>query len=147
MAQAKNMKQLNKMLENHLKRAMKSAANRALSDMRDETVGFYTDTAPKRYERTGALGETPRVTDVQISSSESGSSATFKAYLDQEHQYSTGRGPSMKTVLEHANRGGDMSNPPMRAVVGNSGFWERAEVKMEQSFNDELARHFNQHIG
>lgn len=144
MASAKNMKQLNALLERQLKKAMNEASRKVLSDMRDETVGFYADTKPKVYERTGALGETPRISDVKTNPTSTGAESSFKAYLDTEHQYTTGNRPSMETVLDLANRGAAAAREHnMREVVGNTGFWDRAEEKMEQSFDDTMKKYFD----
>ena len=143
MATARNMKQLNQMLMKSLKKAMEEANEKILEDMYEETGNFYAGGDPVQYQRTGALGDTPRTTAVSSSTSATGGSASFNAYLDQTGGYTTGRRPSMKTVLEHANTGGDMTNPPMRAVVGNSGFWERAEDKMKQKLDEAISHHFS----
>lgn len=142
MATAKNMKQLNNMLMKELRKASHVVSEKMLGDMYEETGGFYTSKEPKVYERTGALGDTPRTTAITSTTTDSGGEVSFKAYLDKDHQYTTGIRPSMATVLKHANTGGDRSNPPMRAVVGKSGFWERAEEKMEKSLNDTMDKYF-----
>lgn len=142
MASAKNSKQLNALIMKDLKKAASVASQKMLADMYEETEGFYSGSNPKMYQRTGALGDTPRTTAISSSSSGNGGEVSFKAYLDTSHQYTTGRGPSMKTVLDLANNGGDMKNPPMRAVVGNTGFWDRAEEKMEKDFNETMMKFF-----
>lgn len=142
MPTAKNMNQLNQMLLKSLDRAMREASESIMEDMDREVKGFYSGSSPVQYQRTGALEDTPRTTAVSTSKSVYGGSVSFEAYLDQTHQYTTGRAPSMELVLEHANKGGDMTSPPMRAVVGNSGFWDRVEEKMQNHLDDALSRHF-----
>lgn len=75
---AKNMKELEQMLLKEMRKAMNVASERMLADMYDETGGFYTQGNPKMYQRTGALGDTPKTTAV----SSSGNVVSFKAYLD-----------------------------------------------------------------
>lgn len=142
MGSARNAKQLNALIMKDLKKAANLASQRMLADMHEETGDFYTGGEPVMYQRTGALGDTPRTTGVSASSSSSGGEVSFKAYLDTSETYTTGRSPSMKMVLDLANNGGDMTNPPMRAVVGKSGFWDRAEEKMEKSFKDTMEQFF-----
>lgn len=143
MATARNMKQLNQMLMKSLKKAMEEANEKILEDMYEETGNFYAGGDPVMYQRTGALGDSPRTTAVSSTTSTTGGSASFNAYLDQSNKYTTGRRPSMKTVLEHANKGGDMTNPAMRAVVGKPGFWDRAEEKMQQRLDEAISHHFS----
>ena len=142
MASASNDKQLQHLIMADIRRAITKAQREMLSDMRDATVGFYTNTTPSVYERTGALAETPKVTDVKVSDTPIGGEAQFTAYLDTSHQYTTGREPSMELVLEHANRGGNMKNPPMRAVIGNTGFIDSAQEEMAETFDRVMRDHF-----
>ncbi len=125
-----------------LAKAANAANQKILDKMLEETWGFYTGGDPVMYQRTGALGDTPRTTAVSVSSDAGGASATFTAYLDTNHSYSTGRNPSMETVLDLANNGGDMTSPPMRAVVGKSGFWDRAEDSMQDILDDTVSEYF-----
>ena len=53
---ANNMNQLNSMLLNKLKQAMKETSNKAEEDMFEETGDFYSQGEPSMYKRTGALG-------------------------------------------------------------------------------------------
>ena len=142
MGSARNAKQLNAMIMKDLKKAAQVASEKMLADMYEETGDFYAGGEPVMYQRTGALGDTPKTTAVSSVSSADGGTVSFKAYLDTYTQYTTGRKPSMKTVLDLANNGGDMTNPPMRAVVGKSGFWDRAEEKMEESFKETMEQFF-----
>lgn len=144
MATAKNMKQLNQLLQNQLNRAMKESAHEALSDMRDETVGFYTDTSPEKYNRTGSLGETPRVSTVEYITNGDIQVASFRAYLDTNYTYTTGKRPSMATVLDIANRGLTAAKQhQMRNVVGNIGIWDDALVNIEKSFDQIMRKYFD----
>lgn len=142
MGSGSNSKQIKAMLMKDLKKAAHVASEKMLADMYEETGDFYAGGEPVMYQRTGALGDTPHTTPVTASSTADGGSVSFKAYLDTSTGYTTGRNPSMKTVLDLANNGGDMTNPPMRAVVGKSGFWDRAEEKMEESFKETMEQFF-----
>jgi len=106
--------------------------------MYEETAGFYTKGKPKKYVRTGALGDTPRTTAIATN----GSSIYFTAYLDQSHQYTTGKRPTMGAVLDVANNHGMSSTYILRPPLGRQGFWERAEKKIEKTFNKTMRSFF-----
>lgn len=137
---AKNMAELEKMLMKEMRKSMNVASDKMLADMYEETEGFYSGSNPKQYERTGALGDTPKVTSLSQNENE----VEFTAYLDQDYKYSTGKKPSMKDVLHLANEGVTNSSVGyLRDTVGKKGFWERAKNKMEKTFNDTMRRFFN----
>ena len=139
---AKNMKELEQMLLKEMRKAMNVASERMLADMYDETGGFYTQGNPKMYQRTGALGDTPKTTAV----SSSGNVVSFKAYLDTSGGYTTGDNPSMTQVLDLANYGKPWttkSGSPARATLGKKGFWERAEKKMQRTLDRTIRQFFN----
>ena len=97
---ANNMNELNAMLIKELKKSMNVTSDKVLADMYDETGKFYTKGKPAVYKRTGALGDTPTTTSPTISSFGNSSEASFDAYLDTNHQYTSGDNPSMQQVLE-----------------------------------------------
>lgn len=139
---AKNMKELEQMLLKEMRKAMNVASERMLADMYDETGGFYTQGNPKMYQRTGALGDTPKTTAV----SSSGNVVSFKVYLDTSGGYTTGDNPSMTQVLDLANYGKPWttkSGSPARATLGKKGFWERAEKKMQRTLDRTMRQFFN----
>jgi len=127
--------ELEKAILRNMRNAMKAVEAKALADMYDETGDFYTGGEPKQYVRTGALGDTPRTDGVKVN----GNSVSFKAYLDDTHQYTTGKKPSMEQVLTLADKG---SYPGLRPTVGNTGFWERAERKIEKDLNETMKAAF-----
>lgn len=138
---AKNMKELEQMLLKEMRKAMNVASERMLADMYDETGGFYTQGNPKMYQRTGALGDTPKTTAV----SSSGNVVSFKAYLDTSGGYTTGDNPSMTQVLDLANYGKPWttkSGSPARTTLGKKGFWERAEKKMQRTLDRTMRQFF-----
>lgn len=138
---AKNMKELEQMLLKEMRKAMNVASERMLADMYDETGGFYKQGNPKMYQRTGALGDTPKTTAV----SSSGNVVSFKAYLDTSGGYTTGDNPSMTQVLDLANYGKPWttkSGNPARATLGKKGFWERAEKKMQRTLDRTMRQFF-----
>lgn len=137
---AKNMDELTAMLKKEATKAMRVASEKALADMYDETGGFYTGTEPTMYIRTGALGDTPRTTAISIS----GNEISFKAYLDTNHVYSTGKKPTMLDILNLTKSKPEHNSSVgyLRGVCGKIGYWERAEGKMERDFDETLRKFF-----
>lgn len=137
---ANNMSQLNAMLMKELRKAMNVASEKMLADMYGETGKFYTKGEPQ-YERTGALGDTPRTTAL----TSAGNSVSFEAYLDLNHQYTTGSYPNMEQVLKLANSGIPFTSKngyPARPTLGRKGFWEASEKKMERTLNQTMRKFF-----
>ena len=142
---ANNMNQLNLMLLNKLKQAMKETSNKAEEDMFEETGDFYSQGEPSMYERTGALGETPRTTSADSFLTKNGGEVSFDAYLDQTHKYTTGDEPDMSQVLDLANYGTPWitkEGSNARSTLGKKYFLERAEKKIEKSLKDTLRSYF-----
>lgn len=136
---ATNMKQLQSMLNKQLNKAMNVANEKMLADMYEETGKFYAGGEPQVYERTGALGDTPRTTAV----SSSFNSASFEAYLDTNYDYTTGKNPTMLDVLNLANSGITASSVGTLApTVGSQGFWDRAKEKMEKDLYSTFRQFF-----
>lgn len=138
---AKNMKELEQIMLKEMKKAMSVASEKMLADMHDETGRFYTKGQPKMYKRTGALGDTPKTT----APSESNNAVSFEAYLETSYDYSTGSKPSMTQVLNLANYGIPFttnSGHSARPTLGNKGFWERSEKKMEKTLNRTMKKFF-----
>lgn len=139
---ANNMNDLERMLRKETKKAMDVASAKSLGDMYEETGDYYSQGRPAIYERTGALGDTPKITRT----TSSGDEVSFDAYLDQNYVYSTGDNPSMGQVLDLANYGirwKTKSGAPAKATVGKNGFWERAEKKMEKTLDDTMSQFFD----
>ena len=133
--------QLKKQILSELQGAVSKAAAKTMDDMNDAIDTFYSGGQPKKYIRTGALGDTPRTTPVQSS----GNTISFTAYLDTSHVYSTADQPSMGQVLDLANYGipwqtggGGWAHP----TVGSPGFWEEAQEKMKKTIEDTLKSQF-----
>lgn len=137
---AKNMKQIETMLRKEVRKSMECVSQKALEDMYEETGNFYTGKEPILYERTGALGDTPRTTTLTIS----GNEISFNAYLDENHRYTTGKNPTMEDVfnLTKTTPVHNSSVGYLRSVRGRVGFWERAKDKMERDFNETLRKTF-----
>ena len=136
---ARNMQQLEAMLRTKLEMAMNEVAHESLLNMQDATQWFYDGGKPIKYERTGALGRTPKVTPI----TSGGKEVSFKAYLDQSGAYSTGKNPTMLDVLNLANYGVTGSSVGnLRPTVGARGFWELAEVTIHESLDRTLSRYF-----
>ena len=93
------------------------------------------------YVRTGALGNTPKVTAL----SKTGKSVSFDIYLDDSGGYTTGDNPSMAQVLQLADRGIPWiteSGATAKATVGRGGFWERSEKSFQKTLDSVIASFF-----
>lgn len=126
-----NMAQLKRALQKEMRKAMQVTAKKVEADMFEETYDFYTQGAPKKYVRTGALGSTPRTTSI----SQNGNHVEFVAYLDQSHDYTTGTW-SMSQVMDAAEKGAAGSG-----ILGKPGFWSRSEKKIQNTM-DSVFRSF-----
>lgn len=138
---ANNMRELEQMLLREARKAMVVASDKILADMYDETEKFYTKGNPKMYQRTGALGDTPKTTAI----SSFGNEVSFDAYLDTSHGYTTGSKPSMTQVLNLANYGTPFTTKndyPSKPTLGKKGFWERAEKKMQRTLDRTMKKFF-----
>lgn len=129
---ANNMNQLNTMLIRELSKAMNVTSNKVLADMHDKTGKFYTKGNPKIYERTGALGDTPKTTSPTVSDN----TVSFDAYLDDSHEYTTGTF-TMGQVLERAE-----STHFRAGILGKPKFWMDSEKKMKKTLNRTLKNFF-----
>ena len=139
---ASNMNNLERMLRNEARKAMDVVSAKALGDMYEETGDYYSQGKPKMYQRTGALGNTPKVTKT----TSSGDEVSFDAYLDQNYVYPTGDNPSMGQVLDLANYGipwTTQGGATARSTLGKKGFWERSEKKMEKTLDDTMSQFFD----
>ena len=141
MAVAKTTEELQRLIMDEMQKAMNETAKQAEQDMHEGTEYFYNGGTPRRYVRTGALGNTPKTSPVV----QSGNEVSFNAYLDKNYTYNSGDSPSMGQALDLANygtpwrtSGGGWANP----TVGNKGFWEKSEEKIEESFNRIMGKHF-----
>lgn len=138
---ATNMAQLEKMLMRQLNKAMNVAAKKMEADLMEETWSFYSSSSPTMYVRTGALGNTPKVTAL----SKTGKSVSFDIYLDDSGGYTTGDNPSMAQVLQLADRGIPWiteSGATAKATVGRGGFWERSEKSFQKTLDSVIASFF-----
>lgn len=136
---ASNMSQLNMMLMQKLETAMSAASKEVLQDMKDEVQSFYDSGYPKMYVRTYALKRTPKTTAITAQ----GKSASFDAYLDQTHRYTSGKHPTMHDVLRLANNGETNSSVgKLWPTAGKGGFWDRAETKVKKTFERTLKQYF-----
>lgn len=131
-----SMEELRKAMLHEAEKAMRVASEKILAEMHHETGDFYTGGEPEIYERTGALGDTPKTTAI----TQSGDSVSFDAYLDQSHTYTTGKNPTMHDVLILTNNG---SFPGLHPAVGKTGFWDRAEDKMQDILDDVMGKTFH----
>lgn len=138
---AKNMAELERMLKRELLKAMNQAAGRILLDMQISIKeDFYADTHPIEYKRTHAMEDTPTISEIH----NAGNMISFEAYLNSEHQYTTGKKPNMMQVLLLTND--EETNQPnigyLRKAVGYPKYWEKALEEMEKTYYDVLGRYF-----
>lgn len=129
MPSASSLAGLKKMLLDRLESAMEEVAEESLAEMEATTKGFYSG-SPKKYQRTGALGKTPRVSDVQ----RGGDSVSVEAKLDNNSSYSTGSSPGMGEVLNWA-------------VSGSAGLlghleWDNAKQNMKNILKSTIGKYF-----
>lgn len=142
MPEANSLAELEKMIKDEMRKAMKNISRESLDIMKQETAGFYTGGSPSMYERTGALGQTPKVEPIK----DSGNVMELEAKLDDSHVYGTGDQPGMAQVLQLADQGkpwrtknGKLARPN----VGTTGFWERADNRIKVAAFQEFAERFN----
>ena len=124
------MAQLDRMLMNHLRKAMSVASVKMLADTQKETANFYTGGNPKCYVRTGALGDTPKSKPLSVGSNQ----VSFEIYLDDSHGYSTGTF-SMGDVLTNAEA-------HTAGIKGKPKFWANSKKRMEKTFNATMRSFF-----
>jgi len=136
MPEASSMAELEKMIKDEIKSAMQSISRESLEIMKQETAGFYAGGYPTMYIRTGALGETPKVEPIK----DNGNTIEFEAKLDDSHVYSTGKRPSMKDVLTLTDKGHAKG---LRPAVGTTGYWERADNRIQVAAWEEFAERFS----
>lgn len=137
---ARNINELNRMLHKELRKAMTVTAKKVLADMYKETGDFYTGGEPDMYIRTGALGDTPTTTAISVN----GNEMTFEAFLNTQHQYTTGKNPNMLQVLRLTNDL-DTDQPGIGRLLeakGSPQFWDRALQQMEKTYDDVLSSFF-----
>lgn len=132
-----NMAQLQQALLSKVTQALSVANQKSLNIMKEEVAGFYNGGTPVKYKRTGQLKGTPTTTGVVTN----GNSVSFEAKLDSSGGYSSGRKPSMMQVLRLTNYGD--TGGILRPAVGSPGYWEKAEVRIEQALNDALGKYFD----
>lgn len=130
MPTASNMSELKKMLMDRLETAMEEVAEKALAEMEATAKGFYSG-SPKKYKRTGALAETPRVSDIM----RGGDSVSVEAKLDTSGGYTTGSNPSMGTVLNWALT-------KEAGLVGGPLEWDNAKQNMKKILESTIRKHF-----
>lgn len=133
--QATSLEELEKMIENEIKKALAESASQSLLIMSDATREFYEDGTPTMYVRTGALGRAPAIDPPK----KTGDGYEFKAYMDKDHTYDTGKKPTMEQVLSLTNDG---HYKGLRPAVGAKGYWDRALQKMKDTTRDTFIEHF-----
>lgn len=139
---ARNMNELHSMLHKELRKAMEKTLREVMKDMQDSIQYFYDGGFPDKYHRTEAMKDTPSTTDIK----EQGNVISFEAFLNTQHQYTTGKNPNMLQVLLLTND--LMTKQPdigkLRKAVGSPYYWQLALDKMEKTYNDVLSNFFTE---
>ena len=138
---ATSLAQLEEQIRARAKEAMTLAKEMSLYDLRLCVTKFYTGGTPVMYQRTRALGNTPKVSSL----SDGGNTIEFEASLDTGHQYTTGANPTMLQVLKLANNGEPFTTPSgasARPTVGRGGFWEEGKQRVEKDLYNSMKRYF-----
>lgn len=137
---AKNINQLQAEIMAKILKAMNEVAGEALKAMNDGIDYFYSGGVPLVYERTEAMRDTPTISKIK----ESGDAISFEAYLNTQHNYTTGKNPNMLQVLLLTN---DLeTNQPnigyLRKAVGSPHYWDRVLAIMERAYYNVLDKYF-----
>ena len=133
--QATSLEQLEKMIENEMRKSLAESAAQSMLIMADSVRDFYNGGTPTMYVRTGALGRAPAIDPPK----KVGDSYEFKAYMDKNHTYDTGKKPTMEQVLSLTNDG---HYNGLRPAVGAKGYWNNALQKMKDATRDTFIEHF-----
>lgn len=129
----RNMEQLQRVLNNRLEVAMDDVRREILKIMYHEVYSFYTNKKkPKKYIRTGALGDTVSATQLR----KLGDEVSFMAYLDRTHQYTTGSF-NMLDVLRVA----ESSDRRLTRIKGRPGFWRRSTARFDRILIQRLKKY------
>ncbi|MBR4590245.1 MAG: hypothetical protein IKO36_06225 [Bacteroidaceae bacterium] len=128
-------------IRQRMQSAMSQINAKAMSNMQQETQGFYSGGSPTIYSRTGQLGSSPRTSGVQGG----GNSYSVKMYL-QIPSYAvpnpafTSRGfASYFSGLQALNA----AEYHFAHVKGRPGFWNRANQKTIHDAQSILASYFH----
>lgn len=125
-------KQLQDVLLKEYSQKLQRAAHNMWLDLKDEMASYYNNSEPKWYQRTGMMKNIPSVSEVKTN----GNAITVDVYLDEDwYVYPDGKQPTMAEVVNLANTG---SGAGLRPTVGPTGFWERAEKTMIETFEREF---------
>ena len=115
-------------LERQIMKDITSAANRAKDRIEMELLlnvnNYYDGSSPQIYQRTGTLLTSPDSTSVQVN----GKSLEFSVYMNDGISYSTGTFSGAQ-VIEKGTAG----------TIGNHGYFQRTEDKVESILNSEFA--------
>ncbi len=108
--------------------ALEEATNQSFQDLQ-ENVGNFYDSPEGRYHRTGQLRDSPQLDGISFN----GDSAVSQISINTGTQYDPA-GRDTATIYGYAEDGG---------LLGNGGFWQRTEEKIEKNIEDAFGKHFN----
>lgn len=118
-------------LERQIMRDITSAANRARDRIEMELLfnvnNYYDGSFPQKYQRTGTLLTSPDSTPVQVR----GKNLEFTVYMDDRISYTTGTFSGAQVI--------DATEKGTAGTIGNHGYFQRTEDKVESILNSELA--------
>lgn len=122
------MSALKAALQKEMYAALEEATNQSFQDLQ-ENVGNFYDSPEGRYHRTGQLRDSPQLDGISFN----GDSAVSQISINTGTQYDPA-GRDTATIYGYAEDGG---------LLGNGGFWQRTEEKIEKNIEDAFGKHFN----
>ena len=122
--------QLEAALRSKMKSAMEAARSKVEAQAEGNAWEFYTEGDPVRYERTGALGNTPETTGVQ----NSGNNVSFEVRLNDNYSYSTGTFTANEVLTAAENHAA--------GILGKPGFWEKTKEDSQKILDETMSAAF-----
>jgi hypothetical protein len=141
MAAYKNMDDLKQAILKEMESAMNDMKSKAEEVMKDETGKYHNGTSPRIYHPTGNLASSPKTSNID----KGGDTISFKAYLDEslsyegENQRLRALGFVSRFTTPEAYRAAEEGTSH---TIGNHGFWQRSETRIEQELNSVFSSHF-----
>lgn len=109
--------------------ATQEATEQSFQDLQDNVRQFYS--VPEgRYHRTKQLMNSPQLKEISFS----GDTASGEIEIDTNSPSYNPAGRDTATIYGYAEDGG---------LLGNGGFWQRTEEKIEKNTQDAFGKHFN----
>ena len=135
---ATSMAELERMLRQHMEKAMRVVDAKVLADMFEETGAFYGGGTPTVYQRTGNLGSSPKTTNF----SSGGKTVSFEAYLDMSVGYAVPN-PLFRASHFSTEEVFTAAEAGAAGIKGRPGFWARSEQKMQKALDSTMGSFFS----